>query len=108
MTDHVVSNPFDVPAKAERRALPAPALDPADYSEELAALALSPEQEAELLEILWSIMGFFARTGFEVDVCGLIFEDFNAVSTGESADGTLAQSTNMEMPSKGSTDGGAS
>lgn len=84
------------------QALAAPVLNPADYAEELKGLDLTDRQAGEILEILWSMMGFFARTGFEVDVCGLIFQDFNEASTSRSGDGKLDHSINQEKPSNGS------
>lgn len=84
------------------QALATPILDPADYAEELASMNLTDQQAGEVLEILWNMMGFFARTGFEVDVCGLIFQDFNEASAPESDDGKLDHSTKQETPSNGS------
>ena len=85
-----------------RQPLVAPVLDPADYAAELAELKLTDQQAGEILEILWNMMGFFARTGFEVDVCGLIFQDFNEASAPGSGDGKLDHSTKQETPSNGS------
>lgn len=72
-----------------------------EYRADLADLELTEEQETEILEILWSMMGFFARTGFEVDVCGLIFQEFNEASAQNADDGRLDHSTSQETPSDG-------
>ncbi len=79
--------------------LSAPHLDPADYLEDLAGLDYSDAQKRELLETLWSIMGSFARMGFSVDLCGLIFEGFNEASAPRPAHDTLTASTDRETPS---------
>lgn len=79
-----------------------PTLDPEEYRADLAGLGLTEQQEAEFLATLWSIMGHFARMGFSVDVCGLIFEEFNEASTPAPADGRLVASTTRETPSNGS------
>jgi hypothetical protein len=98
------------PERAETQALAhamrgAPLFDPADYRADLADMNLSEAQEAELLEILWSMMSSFARMGFEVDVCGLIFEGFNLAAGREASDGKLDQSTQKETPSKDGSGG---
>lgn len=79
---------------------PAPTLDPEEYRADLASLDLSEEQETEFLETLWSIMGHFARMGFSVDVCGLIFEEFNEASALAPGDGKLASSIKEETPAE--------
>ena len=84
---------------------PAPTLDPEEYRADLASLDLSEEQETEFLETLWSIMGHFARMGFSVDVCGLIFEEFNEASDPAVGTGNLMPSTNQESASE--TNGGS-
>lgn len=81
------------------------AFDAEEYRADLADLQLTEAQETEILEILWSIMGHFARLGYSVDVCGLIFTDFNEASAPTAADGKLSPSTNMESASK--PDGGS-
>lgn len=81
--------------------LSAPRLDPADYLKDLAGLDYSEAQKRELLETLWSIMGSFARMGFSIDLCGLIFEGFNEASAPRPARDTLTASTDKETPSKG-------
>ena len=73
-----------------------PKLDPDEYRPDLAGLGLTAEQEAEFVETLWSIMGHFARMGFSVDVCGLIFEEFNEASALAPGDGKLASSIQEE------------
>lgn len=76
---------------------PAPLdLDAAEYMDDLNGFGLTEAQKTELLETLWSIMGSFARMGFSVDVCGLIFDEFNEASAPESGDGTLIASTGTE------------
>ena len=87
-------------------ALTQPVFDAEEYRADLADLNLTTAQETELLETLWSIMGTFARLGFEEDVCGLIFDEFNTVSAHESGDGKLVASTKMETPSNDRGDGG--
>lgn len=84
---------------------PAPQFDPEDYRRDIADLAMSEEQEAEFLHTLWSIMGHFARLGYSVDLCGLIFAEFNEASAPAPGNGTLLPSTNMESASK--PDGGS-
>ena len=91
----------DLPMPAGRAAIPTPIFDPAEYLDEMAELGLSDEQATEILGILWQITGFFARTGFEVDVCGLIFQDFNEASAPSADDGRLDHSTSQETPSDG-------
>jgi len=83
----------------------APQFDPEDYRSDIADLALTADQEREFLETLWSIMGHFARLGYSVDVCGLIFSEFNEASAPARENGTLLPSTNMESASK--PDGGS-
>lgn len=75
---------------------PCPVFEPEDYKPDLVGLKLTEEQEKEFLETLWAIMGAFARMGFDADVCGLIFEDFNEASAG---DDKLTGLMNTEMPS---------
>lgn len=81
---------------------PEPAFDPEEYRADLADFGMTEEQESELLGILWSIMGHFARTGFHVDVCGLIFDDFNQAAEGKAVTDMIEHSSDMEMPSNGS------
>lgn len=95
-------------ADASARARPgAPAFDPAEYRADLADMKLSEAQETELLQILWSMMGSFARMGIEADVCGLIFEGFNEAADPASANAMLAHSTHKETPSENDGNGGA-
>lgn len=84
---------------------PAPEFDPEEYRENIADLAITEEQGTEFLHTLWSIMGHFARLGYSVDVCGLIFSEFNEASAPAPGNGTLPRSTNMESASK--PDGGS-
>lgn len=84
---------------------PAPQLDPDDYREDIADLGMTEEQEAEFLHTLWAIMGHFARLGYSVDLCGLIFAEFNEASAPAPGNGTLLPSINMESASK--PDGGS-
>lgn len=79
---------------------PAPTLNAGEYMGDLADFDLSEAQKVELLETLWSIMGSFARLGLSVDVCGLIFDEFNQASAPESGDGRVLLSTQTETPSK--------
>jgi hypothetical protein len=87
--------------ETEMLAGPRPALDLSRYRADLADLALSDEQERDLLETLWAIMSSFVELGFSVDVCGLLFADFNDASADESGRVTLPSSPSMETPSDG-------
>ncbi|MGB3503428.1 MAG: hypothetical protein WBA44_17530 [Mesorhizobium sp.] len=69
------------------------------YRDDLAELGLTVDQGRELLETLWSIMGYFARLGHSVDVCGLIFSEFNEASSPTDGTARLMHSTNMESAS---------
>lgn len=89
----------DAPSKSQPPSI-SPEFDLEDYRAEIADLGLTPVQEAESLEALWSIMGHFARLGFAVDVCGLIFEGFNEASAPAAGTGKLVPSTNMESASE--------
>lgn len=73
-----------------------PIFEAEEYRADLADLNLTETQENELLATLWSIMGTFARLGFEADVCGLIFAEFNTVSAPKPGNGSLIASTKME------------
>lgn len=95
----------DLPLNDQRAAIPTPVFDPTDYFDDMAELGLSNEQAIEILGILWQITGFFARTGFEVDVCGLIFDEFNEASAPAPGNGTMSPSTNKESATK--PDGGS-
>lgn len=79
------------------------ARDLEEYRADLAGFCLTDAQEAELLGALWTIMGSFARMGFAVDACGLIFGEFNEASASLAGDGSIDHSTDMERPSQ---DGG--
>lgn len=79
---------------------PAPKMEPADYLPDLDGLDITEARKIELLETLWNMMGSIARMGFTMDICGLIFEEFNEASGAESGDGTLIASTHRETPSK--------
>jgi hypothetical protein len=81
---------------------PRPAPDLSRYRADLADFALSADQERELLETLWNIMSSMVELGFSVDVCGLLFEEFNGASAPESGRVTLLSSPNLETPSDGS------
>lgn len=78
-----------------------PTLDRGAYRDDLAALNLTDAQEAELLEALWTIMGAFARMGYSVDVCGLIFEEFNEAASSDSGDAILPPSTSHGEANEG-------
>jgi hypothetical protein len=69
------------------------------YRSELAELALGDQLEREFFETLRSIMAAFVEYGFTVDVCGLIFNEFNESSGGSVADGKVISSPTMETPS---------
>lgn len=108
MNRHSITDETNLSAVHDVASLPAPpAFDPADYCADLADMSLSDEQEAELLQILWSMMGSFARMGIEADVCGLIFEGFNEAAEPRGGDGMLAHSTQKETPSEDDGNGGA-
>lgn len=85
----------------------APVFDPEEYRADLADMALTETQEIELLQILWPMMGFFARVGIETDVCGLIFEGFNEAAGVVAGDATLVHSTKKETPTDGGEERGA-
>lgn len=84
----------------------APLFDPAEYRADLADMKLTDAQETELLEILWPMMGFFARMGIENDVCGLIFGEFNEAADPTSVNAMLVHSTQKETPSEDEGNGG--
>jgi hypothetical protein len=71
------------------------------YRAELAEFQLTPEQETELLETLRSIMEAMVRMSIEIDVCGLIFDEFNQASGQPDGDAMLGASPNSEKPSTG-------
>ncbi|MBI1290180.1 hypothetical protein GC173_02905 [bacterium] len=79
---------------------PAPALDLSDYAADMAEFDMTEDQKREFLEILWSIMGHFARLGFSVDVCGLIFGEFNEASAPAGNDGNLEPHSKPENASQ--------
>lgn len=81
---------------------PRPAPDFSPYRADIADLQLSPAQENELLGVIWRIMSSFVELGFSVDVCGLLFDEFNDASNADSARVTLLSSPNLETPSDGS------
>lgn len=93
------------PALRAQPLSPAPQLDLEDYRADIADFGMTPAQEAEFLQTLWSIMGHFARLGHSVDVCGLIFEEFNEASDPAVGTGNLMPSTNQESASE--TNGGS-
>ena len=108
MNRHSITDETNLTAVHDVASLPAPpAFDPADYRADLADMKLSEAQETELLQILWSMMGFFARIGIEADVCGLIFEGFNEAADPASANAMLGHSTHKETPSENDGNGGA-
>jgi hypothetical protein len=76
-------------------------LDPDKYRGEIADLQLTEDQEREFLETLWSIMSSFAQLGFETDICGAIFGEFNSVSGARSDALESKGSTHKETPSDG-------
>lgn len=88
----------------ETELLPGPrsSVDLARYRADLVELRLSDEQERDLLETLWSIMSSFVEMGFSVDICGLLFEEFNDASVADSGRVRLLSSPSMETPSDGS------
>lgn len=92
------------PSKSQPPSI-SPEFDLEDYRADIADLGMTREQEAEFLQTLWSIMGHFARLGHSVDVCGLIFEEFNEASDPAVGTGNLMPSTNQESASE--TNGGS-
>jgi hypothetical protein len=52
---------------------PAPGFDPERYRHHLEGLAITPEQEAEFLAALWSVMTAFVDLGFGVDSVQRLF-----------------------------------
>ena len=89
------------PVTGEGPVYTAPVFEPDVYREDMAGLGLCRDQETEILEILWSIMGHFARWGFNADVCGLMFPDFNQASGYGSSDDSLSLSNRIDAPSNG-------
>lgn len=92
----------EVAMEIETLADPQSGIDLNQYRADLAEFALTEDQERELLETLWTIMSSFVDLGFSVDVCGLLFDEFNHVSAAESVRGKLLSSPSMETPSDGS------
>ena len=91
MTDDLYNNDDMLPKPASvafaENAAPVPALpafDAAKYRTHLASLALTDEQERELLETLWSIMYSFVELGFRVDVCSALFDEPEIVAGDDS------------------------
>jgi len=84
-------------------------LDLEKYRRELAEFQLTEEQEAELLQTLWSIMRSFVEMGFSGDACAQLFYGFNPVSGPETEDDKIPGITTKEaMPDgseKGTSDG---
>lgn len=69
-------------------------LNPSDYSDDLADLGLTEEQQRVFLETLLSILSTFVELGFKADVCSVLFRDFQDVSRpGETEVGSLPSST---------------
>ena len=89
----------DRPVRAGARAPAVPALDPADYAEDMAAFDMSEDQKREFLETLWSIMRAFAEMGFSVDLCGQLFAGFNEAAGAERDGVEFDHSTQKEKPS---------
>ena len=58
------------------------ALDVAEYRDDLAEFNLTEDQQRVFLETLWSILSTFVDYGFRVDVCSILFRDFQDVSRG--------------------------
>lgn len=54
-----------------------PELVAEDYLGDMDGMEMTEEQKREFLETLWSIMRAFAELGFEYDVCGQLFGEFN-------------------------------
>lgn len=80
--------------------LPAtPALDPADYADDMAAFDMTEEQKREFLEALWSIMRSLAELGIKYDVCGQLFGEFNQAAGSGPNNVNLDHSTNTEKQS---------
>lgn len=90
------------PVTGEGPVYTAPVFEPDVYREDMAGLGLCRDQETEILEILWSIMGHFARWGFNADVCGLMFQDFNQASANGSRNDRLSHSNRTDTLSDGS------
>ncbi|WP_223478897.1 hypothetical protein [Oricola indica] len=88
-SNETLPRPARNPAQSETYS---PPLDLTDYADDLSGLELTKEQEAELLETLWSIMWSFVQLGFEVDILQLFVpdEDSDAV---ESKDTTTIKTT---------------
>ena len=63
--------------EANGRTTPPPELVAEDYLGEMDGMDMTEQQKREFLETLWSIMRTFAELGFEYDVCGQLFGEFN-------------------------------
>lgn len=70
-----------------------------NYRSELSDLGLTEQQQREFFEALKYVLSGFVEMGFNVDVCGLIFDEFNESSGASVADGKLISSPSMETPS---------
>lgn len=70
--------------------------EPDNYRSHLAELSLNPDQERELLEVLWSIMSQFVELGFSVEHCGQLLDAFEEAANGDSADVESAPVINVE------------
>lgn len=79
---------------------PALELDIERYRADLAGFDLTPDQQRELLETLWSIMRSFVELGFTVDVCGQVFGD-EAASAPGAVESAIATTTAAETQSGG-------
>lgn len=66
------------------------------YRSYLAEFSLTEEQERELLETLWSIMRMFVETGFSVEHCGQLLDEFNDLANSDPGDVTSLLNPDME------------
>ena len=62
-----------------------PQLNPDDYSHHFADSEMSKEQQKELLETLWHMMGMMARMGYGLDPVQMLFSGTLENSTEKSA-----------------------
>jgi len=69
-------------AGADDHAIPSLCLNADHYRDDLRELSLSKEQEDELLQTLWNIMGIFVDIGWGVDSVQVILPElFGAATT---------------------------
>jgi hypothetical protein len=75
MSDDIIQNRNENPQEtsSHKRSTANMRCDVDDYCKHLKDLALTPEQEAELLYTLWDMMRMFVEIGYGVDAINKIF-----------------------------------